>query len=331
MTAASLAPPATLSHVLGELLESASRKELRERARRISEGFRAGADSKETIRDETDALAYALTRLPATYAAAAAVLRRLREEIPDFAPQSLLDAGCGLGSGAAAALETWPNIASVALVDRSPPFLALARQLAGASAQAAMANGTFVDADLTALPADLAKADLVLASYALTEIADDAMSGVLDGLWARCREALVVVEPGTPRGWSRLMRLRGLLIAAGATIALPCPHEASCPLAAPDWCHFAARLPRSRDHKALKSAEAPFEDEKFSYLVALKGTTPARGARLIAPPRQFKWGARLRLCARDGLGETNTLRRDKANFKSLRSCVWGDSIRIEEP
>jgi ribosomal protein RSM22 (predicted rRNA methylase) len=324
------APPATLARALAGLLEGATRKDLRARAQRMSEEFRAGEGSHRAIRDEDDALAYALTRLPATYAAAAAALRRVRAELPNFAPKSLLDAGCGLASAAAAALEVWPEIAEVALFDRSRPFLALAQQLIQASAHEALRRARLMAGDLTDRAAVVEAADLVLVSYAIAEITDEAAPAVLERLWPNCAGALVIIEPGTPRNHARLMRLRDRLVAMGAHIALPCPHAAPCPLAPPDWCHFAARLPRSRDHKTLKDADAPFEDEKFSYLVATRRAPEADGARIIAPPRYYKWGARLRLCGPDGLRETNVAKRDKAVFQDLRNSVWGDRIAFVE-
>jgi ribosomal protein RSM22 (predicted rRNA methylase) len=322
---ASSSPPTALAAALDELLDGQPRKELQARAQRMSEGFRARKPSSETIRDETDALAYALTRLPATYAATASVLRGLRDEVPAFSPSSLVDAGCGLASASFAALEIWPDIASVELFDRSPQFLTLAARLTQGSPHAALARARVVAADLRAPPRGEA-ADLVVASYALTEIDDDALPGVLDALWARAGRALALIEPGTPRDYARLMTLRQRLIGAGALIALPCPHDRPCPLTAPDWCHFATRLPRSRDHKLLKNADAPFEDEKFSYLVALRGLEPARRARIIAPPRLGKWGIELRLCANGGIEETAIAKRDKASFKNIRKSAWGDSL-----
>ena len=76
--AALSSPPAALAAALDALLDGQPRKELQARAQRMSEGFRARKPSSETIRDETDALAYALTRLPATYAATASVLAGAR-------------------------------------------------------------------------------------------------------------------------------------------------------------------------------------------------------------------------------------------------------------
>ena len=104
----------------------------------------------------------------------------------------------------------------------------------------------------------------------MTEIAEEKLDAAVDAAWSRCAGALVLVEPGTPRDHARLMRMRARLVAAGARVSLPCPHSAPCPLEAPDWCHFSVRLARSRDHKLLKGADAPFEDEKFAYLVATR-------------------------------------------------------------
>jgi ribosomal protein RSM22 (predicted rRNA methylase) len=323
--ATSTSPPAALAAALDALLDGQPRKDLRARAQRMSDGFRARKPSSEIIRDETDALAYALTRLPATYAATASVLRGLCEEIPGFSPSSLIDAGCGLASASFAALEIWPAIANVELFDRSPQFLALAGRLARASPRLALERARVVAADLRSPPRGGA-ADLVVVSYALTEIDDEALPGVLDALWARAGRALALIEPGTPRDYARLMTLRQRLIGAGARIALPCPHDRPCPLTAPDWCHFATRLARSRDHKLLKNADAPFEDEKFSYIVALRGLEPARRARIIAPPRPGKWGIELRLCAGGGIEETTIAKRDKASFKNIRKSAWGDSL-----
>ena len=325
--AASSSPPAALAAALDKLLDGQPRKELQARAQRMSEGFRALKPSSETIRDETDALAYALTRLPATYAATASVLRRLCEEVPEFSPASLLDAGCGLASASFAALEIWPDIANVELFDRSPQFLALAGRLTQASPHAALERARVVAADLRAPPRG-GSADLVVASYALTEIDDDALPGVVDALWTRAGRALALIEPGTPRDYARLMTLRQRLIGAGARIALPCPHDRPCPLTAPDWCHFATRLARSRDHKLLKGADAPFEDEKFSYIVALRDPEPARRARIIAPPRLGKWGVELRLCASQGIEETTIAKRDKPSFKNIRKSAWGDAFNL---
>ena len=86
----------------------------------------------------------------------------------------------------------------------------------------------------------------MVASYLVGEMQDAERADLADLMWAKTSDTLLIVEPGTPAGYARIIALRGQLIAQGAHVAAPCPHDAECPLIAPDWCHFTQRLPRSR-------------------------------------------------------------------------------------
>jgi ribosomal protein RSM22 (predicted rRNA methylase) len=317
--------PGPLKAALDAALERVSRKTLADRAAATSAAYRGGGTSAAVIRDRTDALAYALVRLPATYAAAAAVLAEARRLAPEFAPISLLDAGSGPGGGSWAAVETWPSIASVGWVDASAPFLDLAADLA-ADGPAALKAAARQRADLTA--ADLPAADVVLASYALAEVPVAKQPTLVASLWAACRGVLALVEPGTPAGYGRILAARRALIAADATLLAPCPHQADCPLAAPDWCHFSVRLPRSRDHRLVKGADVPFEDEKFAYLLVARPHVRIRprAPRVLAPPQSAKPGITLKLCTPAGLETRFVGRRDKAGHAAARRLAWGDAL-----
>src|ERR1041384_2490479 len=89
--------PAELKAALDAKLQGVSRNEAANRAPPISRTYRDGGGSS-TIKSETDALAYALARMPATYAAVAASLNALTEIRPDLAPETLLDVGAGPGT-----------------------------------------------------------------------------------------------------------------------------------------------------------------------------------------------------------------------------------------
>ena len=319
--------PAPLRAALDHALEGMPRKGLAERAARTSQAYRAGLPSAGVIREPDDALAYALTRLPATYAACSAVLAEAARMAPGFAPKSLLDAGSGTAAASWAACAVWPGAEAATWLDASPPFLALATQLA-ASGPAALRAAEARRADLTS-GGPWPGADLVMASYALAEIAPNEQISTVCELWNACEGMLALVEPGTPAGHARILAARNALIAAGAIVVAPCPHAEACPLIGQDWCHFSVRLPRSRDHRLAKGAEVPFEDERFSYLVAARpGITalPPR-PRVLAPPRVGKPGIALKLCGVDGAVEQRLIsKRDKPAYPAARRLGWGDVL-----
>ena len=138
-----------------------------------------------------------------------------------------------------------------------------------------------------------------IASYALAEVPSAALTKVATTLWKSCAGILVLIEPGTPAGYQRIVTCRSALLAEGAKIIAPCPHAAPCPIVAPDWCHFSQRLPRSRDHMIVKAANVPFEDEKFSYLAVARDHVAMERyeARVLAPPKKDKTGIAMKVCA----------------------------------
>src|SRR3954465_10499354 len=121
--------PAELKAALDGKLRGFSRSNAAGRAASISKTYRDGGGSAG-IRSETDALAYALSRMPATYAAVTASLNALREMKPEFAPASLLDIGAGPGTASWAAAEAFPSLQSFRLIDANSALRALAIDLA---------------------------------------------------------------------------------------------------------------------------------------------------------------------------------------------------------
>jgi len=321
--------PEALRAAIDRRLEGQGRAGLAQRAQALSEGYRGGRASSALVKGEADALAYALTRTPATYAAARRALDEVLALRPGFDPSDLLDVGAGPGGGGWAALDALPGLSTVTRLDHSPAFLDLAEDLAG-EGPAPLASAARMRADLADPALSLPQADLVLAAYALTEIAAAALPGLVERLWSATRGLFLVVEPGTPEAWRRGLEIRTRLLAAGARLVGPCAHEVACPLAAPDWCHFAQRLPRGREHRLAKGGAAPFEDEKFFWLAFERAGPVSAGrapARIIAPPRPGKPGVRLRLCQPDGRIENADIsRRDKAAFARARRLGWGETF-----
>jgi ribosomal protein RSM22 (predicted rRNA methylase) len=321
MTAPDL--PAELKAALDARLQGLSRNDAAERASLISRTYRDGGGSS-AIRSEADALAYALARMPATYAAVTASLNALRELRPDFAPASLLDIGAGPGTATWAAAEAFPSLTGFALLDANSALRALALDLGKDSTR--LRKMTYVHGEAGAALADSEVADLVIASYMIGEISETERKALAALIWAKTRDTLLIIEPGTPAGYGRIIALRRQLIAAGAHVAAPCPHDAECPLPAPDWCHFTQRLPRSRAHKQLKSADLPYEDEKFSYVAFTRARVAQHPARVLAQPVVSKVAVTARLCTDRGILNLVAARRQKSAYQRFRKIVWGDAI-----
>src|SRR5215469_11097411 len=117
--------PTELKAALDAKLQGFSRTDAARRSSQITNTYRGGGGSG-TIKTETDALAYALARMPATYAAVAASLAALTDARPDFAPQSLLDIGAGPGTATWAVAETFASLQQFTLLDANAALRDLA-------------------------------------------------------------------------------------------------------------------------------------------------------------------------------------------------------------
>jgi ribosomal protein RSM22 (predicted rRNA methylase) len=318
--------PAELKAALDAKLEGLSRNAAAGRAASISQTYRDGGGSG-AIRSETDALAYALARMPATYAAVVASLNALREIRPDFAPASLLDIGAGPGTASWAAAEAFSSLQDFTLLDANDALRELALDLTRKSARLRRIN--YEPGHARSLLAHADAADLVVASYMIGEIGDAERATLAELMWAKTRDTLLIVEPGTPAGYARIIALREQLIADGAHVAAPCPHDGKCPLSTPDWCHFTQRLSRTRAHMQVKGVELPFEDEKFAYVALTRAPPVQRPARVLAQPDVSKVEVTAKLCTPGGLAIEKVPRRAKADYARARRWRWGDAV-IEE-
>jgi ribosomal protein RSM22 (predicted rRNA methylase) len=315
--------PAELKGALEAKLKGFSRSDAAERSASISKTYRDGGGSG-TIRSETDALAYALARMPATYAAVTASLNALSEIRADFAPKSLLDIGAGPGTASWAAAEAFSTLRDFTLLDANDALRKLALDLVSETFRLRDLNYERGEARASLIKAEAA--DLVIASYMIDEISAAEQNTLATLMWEKTSDTLLVVEPGTPAGYARVIALRERLIAAGAHVAAPCPHDGTCPLQAPDWCHFTQRLQRSRAHKQVKGAELPYEDEKFAYVVLTRAPLEVRRARVLAQPTVSKVEVTAKLCTPAGLVLRRTPRRAKADYALARRWRWGDAV-----
>jgi ribosomal protein RSM22 (predicted rRNA methylase) len=321
--------PPLLRQAVDRALIGVALADLAEAAAELSRRYRAERrDDALHVASDRDARAYLAVRLPATYAAVRAGFAAIADARPDFAPKTMLDIGAGPGTALWAAADCWADLADALLVEASPVFRACGEELAAA---VRLPHAVWRQADIAKDDLDGAQRDLVTLAYVLNELDPDARPRVLQRLWQLTGDTLVIVEPGTPAGWQRVLAARRQLLDAGAHVIAPCPHAHDCPLQAPDWCHFAERVARSRLHRQAKGAEVPWEDEKFSYVALSRMPAPPQrldvGSRVIAPPRKGSGRVTLKLCRADGsAGEKLFSRRDGELYKRASRRDWGSSL-----
>lgn len=317
--------PPQIRTAIDSALEGVPLADLQAAAEFLSARYRSETrDGRAHLSDDLAARAYLAVRMPATYAAVRASLDAVAELRPGFMPRSLLDAGAGPGTALFAARDRWPSLSEATLVESSTAIRHWGETLVSASA---LKQADWLASDLASVELRQAHYDLVLLTYVLDELEPKAIGPLIDRLWKATGDTMVVVEPGTPAGWSRILSVRDRFIEAGAYLVAPCPHALACPLSAPDWCHFSRRVARSRMHRRIKSADVPWEDEKFIYLAASRHMAEPISARVIAPVLVKGGTVTLKLCEMSGQARQRRLsRRDGEAFRQARRLAWGDCL-----
>lgn len=311
-----------LNDTLDRLLYDKNPHEMSRLARALSHRYRhegATADNRPISDDQ--ALSYAATRMPATFGALEHVFGQMVRVWPAFAPRTMLDVGAGPGTALWAAKAQFTSLAAFTAVEKEMAMQRLGELFAATDPLLTKAVWQTEDV-LTSAPR---QHDLVVAGYLLGELPHSRRSVFLDQAWAAAAAVLVLVEPGTPTGYGRIMAARTYLIERGATVVAPCPHSRSCPLSEGDWCHFSARVARTRRHRQLKGGSAPFEDEKFSYVVLARESPASAAARVIRHPLVRPGAIQLTLCSPEGLKTAVIKKQDGLVFRHARRVSWGDA------
>lgn len=313
--------PLSLAAAIEMKLQQAKATDLTKAALELSSLYR-GPRNKSFSLSKEHCLAYLAVRLPATFAVATEVCAHLPQKA-----STLLDCGAGPGTLLWALSSLQHPLKQATLYEKERGFITLGQQLQSANENGAM----HVDWHHKALQTQKSfpPHDLVSISYVLNELDALSQKQLVDQAWNAAIQAVVIIEPGTPQGFSTLLRARQQLIDQGATIYAPCPHNLQCPMqGTDDWCHFSVRLPRTPWHRRIKQAKLAYEDEKYCYLIAAKENTHETDARVIKRPLKGSGHISLDLCTPIGLKRSIVSKRTKTTYAQARNIVWGDSWNI---
>lgn len=314
--------PIELKNVIESIAADIPLKKLISASNAISARYRSeSGKGNSLITNDTEAAAYAIVRMPATIGA---VGNAMKYGLTGFSGEitSMLDVGAGTGACCWAAAELFTDIEKYTCLEREKPMIDFGKRL--------MEEGSFpyecewISCDIT--ERFNKKADLVTASYVLNELTEAKRDKLTEKLWICTEKMLIIIEPGTPVGFSNIKAIREKLISLGAFITAPCPHGEKCPLPEDDWCHFTARVSRTKLHKQLKGGEVPYEDEKFCYIAAVKEPCETCNSRVLRHPKIESGKITLRLCTKNGISEKIVTKKDGALFKKARKADCGDEI-----
>lgn len=257
--------------------------------------------------------AYVLARLPATQAAIERVFRELVDR--GIEPHSFLDLGAGPGTGLLVAQALFPDLTEATLVERNPEMVRTGKEFLAESA----VDITWIEADMAKI--EPKKHDLVLMSYSLGEGNQELLKKAWE--WG---DILVLIEPGTPRGFKTILQAREQLLELGAYLVAPCPHGGKCPMQSSGWCHFSARLNRTREHMHMKGGSRGWEDEKFSYLILSKTLIGSSLNRIVHQPQKRKGHMNFKICTELGIMDRTVSKSSGAFFKMATKLEWGDEL-----
>ncbi|MFF8376322.1 small ribosomal subunit Rsm22 family protein [Streptomyces sp. NPDC015661] len=321
MNAVSSPSADSLRAALAALLDGLPPQRAAQAVERLIASYRGTTPTDAPVlRDRSDVAAYAAYRMPATFEAVRGALDALRAAAPDWEPRTHTDVGGGTGAASWAVAEAWEEERPrTTILDWAEPALVLGRELAAGVLDAEWRRER-IGAALR-----LDDSDLVTVSYVLKELTEADRTALVTEA-ARAAQAVVIVEPGTPDGYERIIAARTLLIDAGFTVAAPCPHSGACPIVpGTDWCHFSARVSRSSLHRKVKGGSLPYEDEKYAYVAAVRFPVTPAPSRITRRPQIRKGQVLLELCGPEGLGRDTVTKRHGPLYKQARDAEWGDS------
>jgi len=311
-----IALPEALSEVVEAELRPHNPIAIRNAAEALSRSYR-GQGGIVRAMSPVERAAYLAVRFPSTFASANVVWNQLAQVLDLSGVETVLDVGAGPGTASLAAADVLPA-AGFLQAERDTGWRVVAERLADAA-------GIRAAFQTAALPRRFTQHDVVVAAYALNELGPNDLTGAASELWSAARKALVVVEPGTPKGFAITESVRAQALSTGGHAAAPCTHNDTCPMTATDWCHQPIRVARSSSHRAAKLGALPFEDEKFSYII-LTREPPRRvaPARIVRKPIRNAGHVHLDLCTAGALQRVTIARSDKGLYRDARDATWGD-------
>lgn len=306
---------------INTMLDGIKLNDLRNVVFNIIDKYKNNEGEERIINDELKAKVYVAYRVPATFGSVYESSRHTFELYKENI-STVLDVGSGPGTSIIA-LNELIDFTKATLLEKEDSMINIGKSLLNNDEELS-SKCNYVKGDLNS--SELINSDLVISSYVLNEIGSNNLKSVLDKLWEATNKVLIIVEPGTKKGFEIVKEVRDYLLSKEAKIIAPCTHLSSCPIKGEDWCHFSIRVERSKIHRLIKDASLPYEDEKFSYIALAKGKCSRSNIRILKEPKVTKASVIIDSCHERDIEKIEIKIKDKENYKKAKKAKWGDSF-----
>ena len=313
--------PEELKENINKLLNENQIHKILEDAQTVSNRYRNNdGRGKKLLTKESEAVSYAISRMPATYAAVSSVLEQTLDNYNENLT-SVIDVGAGTGAVVWAVNDVATSNA-IKCFEREESMINIGKKL--------MKNTDLNDVRWKRFDilqdAIQEKADLVITSYMINELPNGGREKAVEKLWDATNKLLIIIEPGTPAGFANILEIRKNLLKAGGYIVAPCCCLHECPIPKDDWCAFYARVARSSVHRHAKNGALGYEDEKFSYIAFSKVPVNNSGERILRHPQINSGYVNVKVCTANGIEEKTYSKKDKDLYKKVRKMNAGQKI-----
>ena len=315
--------PDLLENAIENEIQGIKITELREIAQDLSNRYMNEKRTGQTLLSkQKEALAYSIMRMPATFCAVTTALRHTLNIANTCHIETVLDIGAGTGA-AAWAINELLKTKKITCLEREEAMRNVGQALMKYNGE--MENIEWVNADIT--NSQIAKgADLIISSYMINELKQEERKKVIKKLLELECKIILIIEPGTPEGFKNIKEIQKIALEEGVHIIAPCTSQQVCKLPESDWCHTTVRVERNKTHKLLKSGDAPYEDEKFSYIAISKENFGTAESRILRHPIIETGKITLKLCTKGNIEEKMITKKEKEQFKTCKKKKCGDAI-----
>ncbi|KAM7158853.1 ribosome assembly protein METTL17, mitochondrial isoform 2-T2 [Molossus nigricans] len=269
---------------------------------------------QELSYNEGLSLVYMAARLDGGFAAVSRAFHEIQTQLPEFQPQTLMDFGSGTGSVTWAAHSIWgQSLREYMCVDSSAAMLDLAEKLlkGGSENGEPYVSGVFFRQFLPVSPK--VQFNVVVSAFSLSELPSKAdRAEVVQTLWRKTSDFLILVENGTKAGHCLLMEARDLVLQGKEKSPLdPRPGFVFAPNKKP-------------------------KEEKFSMVILARGSPKeaSRWPRITQPVLKRPRHVHCHLCCPDGHMQhavVTARRHGRDLYRCARVSSWGDLLPVTMP